>query len=143
MLSIFDRKSMDFSDADGTNYFDNLPLVDRTIGDIRRAVIAAGLDERTTLLVTADHAMRVAMYRVGLWDGEMEKLIKLAPERHVPYVIKLAGQRQPVQYGQPFNATATKELVLAIAGRQISTPEQLVAWLDANRSRFPRRAARL
>jgi hypothetical protein len=139
MLSIFSRKTMDFSAADGTNYFDNLLLVDRTIGDMRRALTAAGLWEQTTLLVTSDHPMRVDMYRIGLWDDEMEKRIALAPERHVPYVIKFAGQHQPLQYTQPFNSTATKELVLAIVSRQISTPEQLAAWLDANRGRFPRR----
>jgi hypothetical protein len=141
MLSIFDRKTMDFSDKDTTSYFDNLLLVDRTIGDIRRALTAAGLWDQTTLLVTADHPMRVAVYRssAGFWNDEMEARIKFAPERHIPYVIKLAGQHQPVQYSQPFDSTVSKELVLAMAARQISTPEQLVAWFDANRSRFPRR----
>jgi membrane-anchored protein YejM (alkaline phosphatase superfamily) len=135
-LYIFDRKMNDFSDADGTNYFDNLLLVDRAIGDIRRALTAAGLWEHTTLIVTADHPMRVGIYRGRHWNDEMEERIKLAPERHIPYVIKLAGQSQPVHYAQPFNSTATKELVLAIATRQISTPEQLVAWFDTNRGRF-------
>jgi hypothetical protein len=145
MLYIFNRKTMDFSDADTTSYFDNLFLVDRTIADIRGALTAAGLWEQTTFIVTADHPLRVAMYRdiariaAGFWNDELEARIKLAPERHIPYVIKLAGQTQPVHYAQPFNSTATKELVLAIATRQISTPEQLIAWLDTNRSRFPRR----
>jgi hypothetical protein len=141
MLSIFDRKTMDFSDADTTNYFDNLLLADRTIADIRGALTAAGLWEQTTFIVTSDHPMRVAVYRssAGLWNAEMDARIGLAPERHIPYVIKLAGQHQAVKYSQPFGSTATKELVLALAARNINTPEQLVAWFDANRSRFPRR----
>jgi hypothetical protein len=138
MLSIFDRKTNDFSDAEGTNYFDNLLLVDRTLGDIRRALEAAGLSEQTTLMVTADHPMRVAMYRDGLWNTEMDEHIKLAPTRHIPYVIKLAGQHQPAQYEKSFGSVVTKELVLAIATRRIRTTDQVVSWLDSARDRFVR-----
>lgn len=42
-----------------TGYADQLRLVDRTVGELRRALEGAGLWERTSLALTSDHAARV------------------------------------------------------------------------------------
>ncbi|MGH9783696.1 MAG: hypothetical protein ACRD88_05880, partial [Terriglobia bacterium] len=55
---------------------------------------------------------------------------KESEERPVPFLLKLAGQNHPVPYDCPFNTVAIHDLALAILKKELSTPEQVVGWLD-------------
>jgi arylsulfatase A-like enzyme len=52
-----DRHQDTLAVRQGSNYFDNLELVDITLGRIRRALEAGGLWDDTTLIVTGDHPL--------------------------------------------------------------------------------------
>jgi hypothetical protein len=121
--AIFDRAHGRFTWArlsNVTGYVDNLALVDRTVGELRRAMESCGVWDRTTVLLTADHAWRES----AAFDGR--------EDREVPFMLKLAGQRQgePLSYWRTFNTVLSTDLVLAILRREVRTPAEVSAWLD-------------
>ena len=135
MLTIYDRDTKTFSIDDGNNYFDNLLLVDRTIGEIRSALEHAGLWNRTALLITSDHPLRLDIYRASPeWNAEQENAVSHAPERYIPYMLKLPGQAQGGRYSKAFNSVVTKDLLLALLSRKIVSPQDVIAWLDKSKT---------
>ena len=55
------------SSASNTTYVDNLRLVDRTIRDLRRKLSDSGMWDSSTILLTADHPLRVEqLQKAGL-----------------------------------------------------------------------------
>ena len=106
-------------------YVDNVALVDRTLGELRRTMEARGLWDRTTVLVTADHAWRESW----AFDGRTD--------REVPFLLKLAGPPIAREYSSPFNTVLTRELVLAILRREVASPGDVAAWIDARRAAPP------
>jgi arylsulfatase A-like enzyme len=120
----------DFSlDADPvTGYFDNLQLVERTLGEIRRAMELSGTWETTTVLLTADHSWPES----PSFDGRRDF--------RVPFVFKLAGQRTPVAYHAVFNTTAVHDLTVAALNGELAGSADVVRWLDRHRAASPRAA---
>ncbi len=139
LLAVFDRKTHDFATRDGINYFDNLLLVDRTIGDLRRTLERAGLWDSTTVIISADHPVRLSMFREEryFWDDETARIAAMQPVGTVPFLVKTAGQKAGAEYQRSFNTLLTKDLVSAIIGRKVTSASEAVAWLDANGSRYP------
>lgn len=117
---IYDRARNALSSNPDRTYEDNLVLTDRTLGEMRREMEAAGLWEDTTVLVTSDHGWRSPP------DGKIDK--------RVPFILKLARQKQGVTYDAAFNTALTSQLIQAILNGALSTPESVVRWLDQNRS---------
>ncbi|HYI91948.1 MAG TPA: alkaline phosphatase family protein [Bryobacteraceae bacterium] len=129
-LTIYDRKTKDFTARDGVNYSDNLLLVDRTVSELRSALETAGLWEKTAILLTSDHPMRVPMYQTNPeWDAEQASALTRAPERYVPFVLKLAGQTEGLKYTNPLGTVATSDLTSAILSRQVTTANDAASWL--------------
>ena len=120
---IYDRARPDFSirSAPGDGYAHNLALADRSLGELRAAVDAAGLSARTTVMVFGDHGRRSHA------DGE-----SIADPR-VPFVVKLAGQSQGVAYSAPVDLLRVHDLTLEILSGRVSTTTDLSLWLDAHR----------
>jgi len=110
----------------GAGYVDALALVDRCIGELRRTMEAAGTWNDTTILLSADHPYRERR----LLDGK-----PIVP--YVPFIVKLAGQHQPLNCSAHFSALLTKDLLLAILKKEISTPEELNAWILPHKDAFP------
>ncbi len=106
-------------------YLDNLALGDRNFGDIRRAMEQAGLWDRSTVLVTSDHALR--WYRG--WSEESSP--------RIPYMVKLAGQKQGLEYHNRFHTLLTRELIQACLRGQVRTADELRAWLDQRSKPVP------
>ena len=118
---IYDRRSGAFSlrRPPGAGYYDNLALADRSLGELRRAMEAAGTWMGTTLFVFGDHGRRAEGNRID--------------HPAVPFILKLAGQAAPVRYEAAFNLVLVHDLTLAILTGEIDTTEQVSQWLDANR----------
>jgi hypothetical protein len=114
------------------SYFDNLVLVDRTLGELRQAMEAAGVWDDTTVAVSSDHWFRTNLWKPWRSDGE-NSLIGNETDYRVPLLIKLAGQTTGVTYDTPFNTIVLHDFLLAL-GTQITTPDNAVQWLDAHRS---------
>jgi hypothetical protein len=124
---IYDRRAGTFrvpgSSGPENSYLDNLALVDRTLGELRRDMEVAGLWEKTTVIVSSDHWLRR-----HFWGYEGEE------DHRIPFLVKAAGQRKAIIYDRPFNTVLTHDLILAILAGRVSSSDDIVAWLDGNRT---------
>lgn len=102
-------------------YSDSLALLDVTLGKIRRSMESAGTWDRTTVLITSDHPYREA----AAIDGKSDP--------RIPYLLKMAFQKDGCVYRQSFNAILTQDLMLAILRGEVSDAKGIEAWLDRNR----------
>jgi hypothetical protein len=127
---VYDAAKDKFSNDEAETYVDNLRLVDRTVRDIRLTLENAGLWDSSTILMTADHPLRVS-------DGQSSVRLprsvgKLTQASEVPFLLKMAGQKQGFAYDAAMQTVVTKDLLLAIMKGEISQPEQVAGWLDHN-----------
>ncbi|MCX6626172.1 MAG: sulfatase-like hydrolase/transferase, partial [Candidatus Solibacter sp.] len=106
-------------------YIDSLALLDGTVGEMRRTMENAGAWDSTTVLFTSDHGYREA----EALDGKSDP--------RIPYLLKLAGQKEAVAYTAQFNAVLTADLLLGVLRGEINDAASAKAWLDRNRARFP------
>jgi hypothetical protein len=133
---IYDRRADALEAAKESSYLDNLRLVDRTLGELRRSMEAAGTWDDTTVLLTSDHWWRARLWREeGALTPEDEPYADVVPvDHHVPFLLKTAGQKSTVAYDHTFNTVLTRDLFLAILRGELQRPESIVEWLDAHRS---------
>jgi arylsulfatase A-like enzyme len=108
--------------------------MDRVLGDIRLAMTKSGAWDESTVIVTGDHGWRTKAWRELAnrypWTEEDERLAGLDPTR-VPFLVKLPRHQREHPYGRPVRTLVTRALVIALLQGEISSPEQLAAWLDA------------
>ena len=132
---IYDRARNELSLASHNSYIDNLELVDRTLGELRRAMESAGLWDNSTVIVSADHWWRSDMWRRGpFWTPEDAEVAGATMDHRIPFLLKLAGQHEQLTYQAGFNTVLTHNLVLALMRGELSDPRSVAAWLDRNRS---------
>ena len=142
LFAIYDRKLSDFALSPDTNYLDNLALVDRTVGEIRRGLERSGRWESTTLMVTSDHAFRPAMWRDRYnWTAEFGRLIGRGSSRTVPFILKLAGHSEGTVYEPSVSNVVAAQLSIAVLSGEVATPQEASAWL-LGRSGHPMVSAR-
>ena len=121
----YDRKTGEFTLGNSpiAGYVDSLALLDRTIGEIRRSMENAGTWDSTTVLFTSDHPYRESMQLDGKSDPR------------IPYILKLASQKEGVEYTPQFNTVLTADLLMAVLRGEIGDAAAAAAWLDRNRQR--------
>jgi hypothetical protein len=131
MFPIYNRRLRNFELRGALDYFDNLALVDRTVGELRQTLERAGLWEQTSLLITADHGLRPWIWagRLG-WNSELDRVTEDQPPLYVPFILKLAGQGHPVVVDKTFSNIVSADLILAVLRRDISTAPEAAAWLS-------------
>lgn len=144
--NFYDRASGQFAYDAPRSYLDSLALTDRTLGELRREMEAAGLWDSTTVLVSSDHwwrAREVWAPVAGIpdnepyWNPSDTALVPAETDYRVPFILKLAGQRRPLGYGPAFNTILSHDLVLAVLRGELATPEAVASWLDRHRSIGP------
>jgi hypothetical protein len=130
MFPIYNRREQSFRLDPSLDYFDNLALVDRTLGELRQAVEKAGLWDRTTILITADHGLRPGAWvgRMG-WTAELDRLTNREPPERVPFILKLAGQNTPIDIECAFYNSISADVAVAVLNGQISGSEQAAKWI--------------
>ena len=102
-------------------YPDNLILCDNIWGQLRKEMEAQGVWEKTNIIISSDHAYGKARK----FDGK--------EDRRVPFIVKLAGQEKSVVYREKFNTVLTHDLVLDMLSKKVTTPAELVHWLDSHK----------
>ncbi len=101
-------------------YFDNVSLVDKTLGRIDDALQASGLWERTTVVVTADHWWRQAVEFDGILD------------RRVPYFVRVNGDRTRAAVNETVSNRSLRDLVGAVLGGTIRNNADAANWVRAH-----------
>ena len=124
---IYDAAKASFSTSPTGTYLDNLALVDRTLGEIRRTLEQARTWESSTILLTSDHPLRVDLWR-SMHHGGLPADVQQSAR--VPFLLKMAGEKQGVDYPRAIQTVVTKDLLLAIMKGEITQPEQVAGWLD-------------
>src|SRR5208282_1432887 len=103
-------------------YFNNLALADYELGEIRRVMNAAGLWDKTWIIISADHSWRSSKD----FDGKRDL--------RVPFLVKPPGTTAPAVYSPQFNTTLTHDLILAMLRNEVTNQQNVADWLDAHRS---------
>ena len=129
--AIFNQFTREFELGSQSGYLGNLVLVDRTLGEVRRTMEEAGVWENSVVLITADHWFRREIHFRTREDDEALALIR---DHRVPFLLKLPGQQQGVNYDREFNNVLIHDLLLAIIRGELKTERDVLAWLDRNRS---------
>jgi hypothetical protein len=133
LFAIYDAKRKDFTRSDKTTYFDNLALVDRTVGELRRTLEQAGLWESTSILITADHGLRYALWHGGLnWSPQLDRLLEGGQSPTVPFIIKLGGETKPAVYDSSFSNVIGGDLSLAVLSGEVFKSTQVAAWIEGH-----------
>ena len=118
---IYDRATgrLTTSNFSGTveGYLDNLALVDRVVGELRRGLDRAHLGDRTWLVVSSARSWRASRH----YDGEMD--------HRVPFLVRPPDGGRAMHVDGAFNTLATHDLVLAILRGSISDTRDAAAWL--------------
>jgi arylsulfatase A-like enzyme len=131
MYAIYNRWRKDFSLDSTVDYLDNLALVDRTLGELRAKLETAGLWDRTSILITADHGFRPDMWRGHYgWTQNMERISERGTSELVPFILKLAGQREHVIVDRQFSNIVSSDLAIAVLGGHVSTAAQAADWIE-------------
>ena len=131
---IYDRSRDDFVLGEGGNYLDNLELMDRALGEILRSMEDTGTWETTTVLVTSDHSWRTEFWRRQLFWTSEEAAFANRTDHRVPFLLKIAGQKEAMTYEPVFNTVLTHDLLLALLRGKVRTLNSIVSWLDQHRS---------
>jgi len=130
LYAIYDAQRKDFTLSEQTTYFDNLALVDRTVGELRRKLEQDGLWDTTTLLISADHGLRYVLWHGGMnWTPQFDRLLEAGQSPIVPFILKLGGENKPAVYDASFSAIVTGDLVLAVLRGEVTTAAQAAAWI--------------
>jgi hypothetical protein len=131
LFGIYNRQKRDFSLNSSLSYADNLALVDRTLGELRKMLEEKGLWDSTTILLSSDHGLRPDVWkgRMG-WTEELQDLTATGQTPRVPFIVKFAGSRQAMAYDRQFSAVVTADFLLAILRGEVGDAKDAAAWLD-------------
>jgi hypothetical protein len=132
--AIYDRKSGRLDVASRHSYLDNLALVDVAFGELRRAMEQSGVWEKSTVIVTSDHWWRTYFWKDGpFWGPEDQSTFGgRRPDELVPFMVKLSGSHEKLQYDRPFNTVVTRKMILTMLKEGIPTNADLARWLNQN-----------
>ena len=114
-----------FSMPMAEGYFNNMVLVDRTLGKLRAELEQSGQWEKTWVLLSSDHSWR----RSQLYDGKRDL--------RVPFMLKPPGKPACLTLGKEINTVVTHDLILAILRGEVTNTASSVAWLEARASAEP------
>ena len=143
LFAIYDRQRQDFTLSGKTTYYDNLALVDRTVGELRRKLEEAGLWDSTSILITSDHGLRRELWHGHMnWTPEFDRLLASGSSPLVPLILKLAGSHEGVVYDQSFSSVVEGDLALAVIKNEVTTSQQVSEWLARHNSTPPNLSAR-
>jgi arylsulfatase A-like enzyme len=131
---IYSRNENEFELRRESSYLDNLELADRALGELRDEMENEGMWDNTVALVTSDHMWRTDMWRqTYMWTREDEESRPNMPDHRVPFLLKLAGQKQGIEYDAEFNTILTHDMLLALLKGELSGPDSVLNWLVQHR----------
>ncbi len=108
-------------DQSTKDYADNLILCDYILSRIRKDMEIKGIWDNTTIIISSDH-----------WFRDSEKFDGKEDYR-IPFIVKLAKHNDSIVYPKDFNTVLTHDLVMDIFSKKITTPNELVQWLNIHK----------
>src|SRR4029079_4111829 len=108
--------SADLHPASVDGYLRNVGVANGTLDGLRRA-LGANWDSSIVLL-SSDHWWRDSPSTNGSRD------------HRIPFMLKLAGQKERVDYKGGFNTVLTRELLLQLLGGEMKNPSEVVEGIE-------------
>jgi len=133
---VYDRQKGTWDTTTERQYFDNVALADRALGELRQTMEQAGTWDQTTVIISSDHWWRIDYWRSkkNLW-AEVDDLNEADHvDYRVPFIVKLPGQTTQLTYEPAFNTVLTHDLVLDVLRGKVTKAADVSAWLDAHRT---------
>lgn len=118
------------------DYRANLDLMLQLIGDLKSRVLATQVP--TTMILTSDHWLR----EKELWGPIYERqvgagrgLAGKTSDQHVPFIVwfSSAPGNSGVKHAAPFSTTTVRELIPALLGGEVDSPQALSRWLSEHK----------
>jgi hypothetical protein len=132
--NIYDRRRNALDTTGDAGYLDNLALADRTLGQIRTAMERNGTWENSTVVVSSDHWWRTEYWNTrSIWSAAEDVYRDEGKFHHIPFIVKLNGQKERLTYDAPFNTVVSHDLILDILSGKLAVANQVPAWLEAHR----------
>ena len=123
--AIYNRSKHRFTATEPAGYLDSVALADDALGVLRHAIEAAGLWQRTALLVSSDHGWRTYHWRTTPeWTAE-EQAASRQDTMGVPFLLRLPGQTAGVRYDRHFNTVSSSRVITAILEGRLKDPAQI------------------
>lgn len=130
--AVYDRARGKFAPRGRISYLDDVALVDREMGLLRRAMEEAGLWDESAVLVSADHGWRTALWRGSPeWTAEDESASR-QDTSGIPFLLKLAGQTSGCVYNKRFNTVVTRRLITSILKGQVTDPAAVATLIEGS-----------
>jgi hypothetical protein len=101
-------------------YLDNLALVDRIIGELRRGLVRARMLDRTWIVLSSDR------WRPGAKHDDGQE------DHRVPFLVRAPEGGRTVHADGPFDTLGTHDLVLGILRGSIGDIPAAATWLARN-----------
>jgi len=135
---IYESSGKKFNPSYQANYFDNLVLVDETIGKIWDVSKDQGIWDSTIVIVTSDHWLRKIMLEADICtslNAEIKDMI-CHPDYRVPLMIKMPHQQEQVLYTGPFRMYHIHDMLENMLKGNIRTSADLTGWMQLQEARF-------
>jgi arylsulfatase A-like enzyme len=109
-----------------SDYAGNVALADRTLGELRQALLESGLSNQTAMVVTSDHWHRKT--------ADFARVVRPQfgdPRHRVPLILHFPGQTAPQAISPPIQSVATYYLVLSLLSGEVRGAEDLPKAIDS------------
>lgn len=116
----YDRRTGTFmprASATKDGYLSSLALADQTLGQIREAMLRTGTWDKTTIILTADHHLRIPA--LGGTNS-----------RRVPLLIRMPGENGGLTVDHPFRTTVMKDLISELLAGHLPGPADVAEYLS-------------
>jgi len=127
---LYDRRTGSLTAGNG-NYFDNLVLADNVLSEVRVTLEQAGLWDRTAVLVTSDHPLRVSILQ-SLRDGSADAERRATGDRerpYIPFLLRLPKETGRAEFTEEFDSTVAGDIALAAAEGKLASYSEAIAAL--------------
>lgn len=125
-------------------YADNLVALDRSFGEIRRELERSGLWDTTVVCLTSDHMARWPRWRSRphwLGPDDLQLVAARSVDWRVPLLVRLPGEVSGRTFERRFEIVETHGLLLAALQGEVTTHDDVVAWLATHSREDPQTQA--
>ena len=131
---MYNRATHELSESG--DYLDNMVLADDSLRSLMHEIDSSQDANRTTIVVSSDHSWRVPIWKLGSgWTDEEQRVSQGNFDPRPVLLIHFPGQNSADDVPSPLSELAEHDIVMAMLGRKISSPENLDAFLRSSTQR--------